>query len=268
MNRLSTSSSKVATDMQLAPLHTPQLAIRNPIRNPNAVLDENGQLCNGFATAHALLTTKKQIHNNAPPSPSNKGIISPKVSDAKSAVNVENETGRQTNTATDPQVFSGLENRNHKQTTTAPRNPYTLQKNATNTDTNQNPPSAFAINLPTNERSNKDLKTPSFHPRTPINLLPHQVSPNSKTQRLHTATYEKPTNLPYLDSLVRPSEASLVLTPDLEPLRSFIMLQHEAFSDNIKELCEITISSTSAIDGKNDSYKQLKFNNKYPTAYT
>jgi hypothetical protein len=69
---------------------------------------------------------------------------------------------------------------------------------------------------------------------------------------------------PYLDPSLRPSESLFTLTPELEPLHQLIMLQHEAFLYNIKELGDTTISLTSAIDNKINSYNQLKFHNKTP----
>ncbi len=275
-SRVSASSSTTIPGLQpqeLAPTHTFHVAARDPIRNPNAILDENGQFCNGFVSAHALLTAKKQLHGNAPPSPS-KSILHTRASDTDGTPNIESKTGRKLNKTTAPPVLGEPENGIHKQTATTPRNPYTLRKNTTNTDIKQNPPSTIAPDLPAakrsdkdDEESNRDPKTPSSPPRTTANPELHQITPNNELQRICPNIQQKPKKIylsPFLDSSLRPSETSFTLTPDLEPLRSLIMSQHEAFSDNIKELGEITLSSTSTIDGKIDSYKQLKYNNKIP----
>jgi hypothetical protein len=124
------------------------------------------------------------------------------------------------------------------------------------------------------------FETPNHHP---ANVAPqlqareNEIQPfsfNTQTatllmkQKENTFTsFNKPEKIyisPYLDNSLRPSNTSLAIPHNLEPLRSLIMSQHEAFSQNILDLGDINLMLTSSIDKKLDSYHQLKFNNKIP----
>jgi hypothetical protein len=100
--------------------------------------------------------------------------------------------------------------------------------------------------------------------RAGTNKVPHNSSAYSRDNTNKNKFMKKLHFSPFLDPSLRPSEASIDLTPNLEPLHPLIMSQHEAFFDNIKELGELTVSSTSAVDSKINCYKQFKFNNKNP----
>jgi hypothetical protein len=56
----------------------------------------------------------------------------------------------------------------------------------------------------------------------------------------------------------------LELTPELEPLPPLILLQHEGFTQHIKELSHINLRLTKILEKKNDSYDKPKNNKKIP----
>jgi hypothetical protein len=62
----------------------------------------------------------------------------------------------------------------------------------------------------------------------------------------------------------RPTHESLSLSPELEPLRSVILSQHESFTQHIKDLGHHSISLTKIIEKKKDSLLQLVKNKKIP----
>jgi hypothetical protein len=72
---------------------------------------------------------------------------------------------------------------------------------------------------------------------------------------------------PYLDQSLKPYNDQLELTPELEPLRQLILLQHEVFKQPIVDLGDITLSFTKQIEKKKDNYKQLNTNRKFQEAY-
>jgi hypothetical protein len=59
----------------------------------------------------------------------------------------------------------------------------------------------------------------------------------------------------------------LELTPELEPLLPLILLQHEGFTQHIKELSHINLRLTKILEKKNDSYDKLKDNIRFPGAF-
>jgi hypothetical protein len=67
-----------------------------------------------------------------------------------------------------------------------------------------------------------------------------------------------------LDEEFKPTNESLTLSPELEPLRHVILSQHEGFTHLIKNLGHINISLTKIIEKKKDSLLQLTKNNKIP----
>ena len=67
-----------------------------------------------------------------------------------------------------------------------------------------------------------------------------------------------------LDKEFKPSNESLELSPELEPLRQVILSQHEGFTQLIKDLGHINISLTKIIEKKKDSLQQITKHNKIP----
>ena len=68
-----------------------------------------------------------------------------------------------------------------------------------------------------------------------------------------------------LNNKYKPNPDQLELPLDLEPLKPLILLlQHAAFTSTLKELGTISTTHTKVIEKKEDSYYQLKNNNKIP----
>jgi len=69
---------------------------------------------------------------------------------------------------------------------------------------------------------------------------------------------------PFLEKSQLPSEASIELEPELEPLRKLISSQHEAFTQHIKDLGEANLAISKVIEKKTDSYTLLTEHKKTP----
>jgi hypothetical protein len=67
-----------------------------------------------------------------------------------------------------------------------------------------------------------------------------------------------------LGQAYKPTNESLSLSPELEPLRPVILSQLESFTQHIKDLGHINMSLTKIIEKKKDSLLQLIENNKIP----
>jgi len=233
-----------------------QTITKKPINNPNVVLDENGQICNGFITARALDKAINNLHNKAKNHNPNKSHTSLQELPDKNGHHMEE---------TNPINHDVPQNNNVAPPKEVPKNPYTTRAQSLNVPTDQNKFNTFADKTLIDERVNTNPHNTSTVNEDNTHLTSLQNNEHRESFPQYKNRYSnKLYYSPLLDPSQRPSEATIILSPELEPLRQLIMSQHEAFSVNIKELGEITISSTSAIDSKVNSYKQLKFHNKIP----
>jgi len=69
---------------------------------------------------------------------------------------------------------------------------------------------------------------------------------------------------PFLEKSQLPSEDSIELEPELEPLRKLISSQHEAYTQHIKDLGEANLTISKVIEKKIDSYTLLTEHKKTP----
>jgi hypothetical protein len=88
--------------------------------------------------------------------------------------------------------------------------------------------------------------------------------PKSDTNHLPKATSVKFYHSPYLKKEFKPDINAFELPPELKSLQPLIMSQHEAFSNLIKDLGNITLILSKIIEKKKESYNSLKNDKKIP----
>ncbi len=95
---------------------------------------------------------------------------------------------------------------------------------------------------------------------TPLNKdfpsAPRSIPANYQKQKIYSS--------PFLTNEFKPLTENINLAQELESLRSLILLQHEVFTEPIKDLGNTNLFLTKIIEKKKNSYNQIKNHNKTP----
>jgi len=171
----------------------------------------------------------------------------------------------------------GLKNLLVKQRTTAhPALPYnaspmvnheTLHKTNTETNSEKNAETTIKTQIVATKTTNMGNETNNESEPKLIDIEPNIDQVNDTTQN-STESFSNKTDydLPYPQQTPNSNRKSVNLEPELEPLCTLIMSQHEVFTPHFIELGNISLTLSKDISKKKENYSLLKDNKKYPEA--
>jgi len=101
------------------------------------------------------------------------------------------------------------------------------------------------------------IRNPYANKDTPNNSKNNNHTPNSDSTPYKNTGSRKLYTSPFLEESQKPPKDSIILNSEFEPLLPLISSQHEAFTQHIKDLSEISLTATKVIEKKNDSFLLL-----------
>ena len=116
----------------------------------------------------------------------------------------------------------------------------------------------------TNPQHTPIIRNPYANKSTPNNSKDNNHTPNSDSTPYKNTGSRKLYTSPFLEESQKPPKDSLILNSEFEPLLPLISSQHEAFTQHIKDLSEISLTATKVIEKKNDSFLLLTDKKKTP----
>jgi hypothetical protein len=108
------------------------------------------------------------------------------------------------------------------------------------------------------------IRNPYANKSTPNNSKDNKHTPNSDSTPYKNTGSRKLYTSPFLEESQKPPKDSFILNSEFEPLLPLISSQHEAFTQHIKDLSEISLTATKVIEKKNDSFLLLTDKKKTP----